>query len=89
MSNEVTLLGVFNKIEALLVYLIHCKSLGQTSKNNFVRFLVQTRTRKFASEIYWPLDDTEICEKFEIESNFQCHTTYNILSAADKPCPQL
>ena len=29
--------------------------LGQKSKNNFVRFLVQMRTRKFASEIYSPL----------------------------------
>ena len=27
----------------------------QNSKNSFVRFLVQMRTRKFASEIYWPL----------------------------------
>ena len=29
--------------------------LGQNSEINFVRFLVQMRTRKFASEIYWPL----------------------------------
>ena len=28
--------------------------LGQNSKNNFVRFLEEMRTRKFASEIYWP-----------------------------------
>ena len=35
--------------------LIHFKRLGQKSKNNFVRFLVQMRTRKFAFEIYWPL----------------------------------
>ena len=33
----------------------HFRSLGQKSKNNFVRFLVQMRTRKFAFEIYWPL----------------------------------
>ena len=31
------------------------RSLMQKSKNNKVRFLVQMRTRKFASEIYWPL----------------------------------
>ena len=35
--------------------LTHFRSLGQKSKNNFVWFLVQMRTRKFAFEIYWPL----------------------------------
>ena len=34
----------------------HFRSLGQKSKNNFVRFLVQMRTRQFAFGIYWPLD---------------------------------
>ena len=29
--------------------------LGQKSKNNFVGFLEEMKTRKFASEIYWPL----------------------------------
>ena len=29
--------------------------LGQKPKNNFVRFLVQMRTREFAFEINWPL----------------------------------
>ena len=28
------------------------RSLGQKSKNNFDRFLIQMRKRKFASEIY-------------------------------------
>ena len=36
-------------------YLTHFKTLGQKSKNNFVLFLVQMRTRKFAFEINWPL----------------------------------
>ena len=31
------------------------KRLGQKSKNNFIGFLVQMRTRKFAFEINWPL----------------------------------
>ena len=34
----------------------HFRSLGQKLKHNFVRFLVQMRTRKFAFEIYWPLE---------------------------------
>ena len=33
------------------------RHLGQKSKNNFIHFLVQMRTSKFASEIYWPLAD--------------------------------
>ena len=37
-------------------HLIHFRSLGQKSKNNFVQFLVQMRTRKFAFETYWPLE---------------------------------
>ena len=39
----------------IFFYLTYFRSLGQKSKNNFVLFLVQVRTRKFASEIYWPL----------------------------------
>ena len=40
----------------IIFYLTHFRSLGQKSKNNFVRvFLVQMSTRKFAFEIYWPL----------------------------------
>ena len=35
--------------------LTHSRSLGQKSKNNFVCFLGQMRTWKFASEIYWPI----------------------------------
>ena len=31
------------------------KRLGQNSKNNFIRFLVLMRTKRFASELYWPL----------------------------------
>ena len=37
-------------------YLTHFRSLGQKSKNNFVRFWVQMRTRKIAFEIFWPLE---------------------------------
>ena len=44
--------GVRNTIEALIFYLTHFRSLGQKSKNNFVRFFVQMRTRKFALETY-------------------------------------
>ena len=33
----------------------HFRTLGQKSKNNFVPFLVQVKTWKFAFEIYWPL----------------------------------
>ena len=32
----------------------YLRTLGQKSKNNFVRFLVLMRTRKFVSEIQWP-----------------------------------
>ena len=38
--------------------LIHFKELGQKYKNIFVRFLVQMKTSKFASEIIWPLRHT-------------------------------
>ena len=34
--------------------------LGQESKNNFVWFLVQMRTKKFAFEITWPLAETTV-----------------------------
>ena len=34
----------------------HFRSLWQKSKNNFVPFLVQMRTRKFAFEVSWPLE---------------------------------
>ena len=47
---------LFNTIDALFFYLTQFISLGQKSKNSFIRFLVQMRTRKkFAPEIYWPL----------------------------------
>ena len=36
------------------IYLTHFRSLRQKSKSNFVRVLVQMRTRKFASEIHRP-----------------------------------
>ena len=39
----------------MILYLTHFRSLGQESKNNFILFRVQMRTRKFASEIYWLL----------------------------------
>ena len=51
-------LGVFNIIGnfIFLFDLFYILSyIGQKSKTNFVRFLVQMRTRKFAYEIYWPL----------------------------------
>ena len=35
--------------------LTHFRSLGQKSKNNFIPFLAQMRTRKFAFDIKWPL----------------------------------
>ena len=47
--------GYFYMIKAFF-YLNHFRTLGQKSKNNFVCLLVQMRTRKFASEIYWPLE---------------------------------
>ena len=44
--------GVFNTIEALIFVFDPFRSLEQKSKNNFIRFSVQMRTRKFAFEIY-------------------------------------
>ena len=41
--------------DIIFSYLRHFRSFWQKSKHNIVRFLVQMRTRKFASEIYWPL----------------------------------
>ena len=48
-------IGLIKKMKALFLDFTHFLSLGQKSKNNFVSFLVQMRTRKFASEIYWSL----------------------------------
>ena len=42
---------VFKIIEAFVFYLTHFITLGQKSKNNFVNFGEQMRTRKFTSEI--------------------------------------
>ena len=68
--------GVFNTLEALLFYLTHFRSLGQKSKNNFVRFLVQIRTRKFAFEII----QSPLFQKFvENLSIFQLSVLHNIL----------
>ena len=55
----------------LFIWAVYFRSLGQKSKNNFVRFLVQMRTRKFAFEIYWPLlfDCCSHCLHV-----FQCHS---------------
>ena len=47
--------GYLTKIVDTFFYLTYSRPLGQKSKNNFLRFLVQTRARKFASEIYWSL----------------------------------
>ena len=41
---------IFSRFQTLILWV-----LRQKSKNNFVRFLVQMRTRKFAFEINWPL----------------------------------
>ena len=60
-------MGVFNSIEALIFHLTHFRSLGQVSKNNFVRFLVQIRTRKFVSEIYVPIVDRMILYRWTRE----------------------
>ena len=47
-----------NMIKCLHFFdLTHFRGKGRIQKNNFVRFLVQMRTRKFASEIYWPLSE--------------------------------
>ena len=43
--------GVFNIIDTFIFELTYFRSLGQKSKNNFGRFLVQMRTRTFAFEI--------------------------------------
>jgi hypothetical protein len=51
-KNDLKSYLVVNTIEALPFYLTHFRSLGQKSKNNFVQFLVQMRTRKFAFETY-------------------------------------
>ena len=47
-------MGQMKKIKALY-YINQGVSFGQKSINDFVRFLVQMRTRKFAFEIYRPL----------------------------------
>ena len=43
--------------------------LGQNSKNNFVCFLIQMRTRKFASEINWPLGLLKADQELEFSYN--------------------
>ena len=51
-------LGLFNIIINYIIKFFDLNSferLGQKSKNIFVRFLVQMRTRKFAFEINWHL----------------------------------
>ena len=40
--------------------MIHFRELGQIYKNIFVWFLVQMKTLKFSSEIYWPLAEVKI-----------------------------
>ena len=44
--------GVFNTKEALFFLFDPFPFLGQKSKNNFIWFLDQIRTREFAFEIY-------------------------------------
>ena len=58
----------------------HFRSLVQKSKNNFVQFLVQMRTRKFAFEINWPLAHTYIRLFLGIvsKSNFLFFLRYSI-----------
>ena len=51
-----------------MIWLSYFRSLWQKSKNNFVRFLVQMRTRKFAFEIYWPL----VCALITVFDSKRC-----------------
>ena len=46
---------LINMINCLHFLFNSFQRLGQKSKNNFNCFLEELRTRKFASEIYWPL----------------------------------
>ena len=69
------------------------EAVGQKSKNSFVHFLGQMRTRKFASEIYWPLGEylTDSimyrCYIFYLAGNgtnvIYNHTFYNCTSPLD------
>ena len=45
----------YNKVPSFFFYLTHFRCKGRIQKNNFVSFLVQMRTWKFAFGIYWPL----------------------------------
>ena len=45
---------------ASFFFLTHFRSLGQKSKNNFVQFLVQMRTRNFAFEINQPFERAKL-----------------------------
>ena len=55
------LMPLLYQIPSLLISINKCLFFYLTdfrvSKNNFVRVLVQMRTRKFAFEINWPLED--------------------------------
>ena len=51
--------------------------LGQNSKNNFISFLVQMRTRKFAFEIYWPLVAVRFCVGWKLASGGRNTNTIN------------
>ena len=72
---------MFNTIKALFCYLTHLRSLGRKSKNNFIRLLAQMRTRKFASEIYWPLhkDLSSLSSYFRYSGvpNYECNIIIN------------
>ena len=51
---------VFDMIDTFNFWLTYFRSLRQKSKNNFVLFLSQMRTRKFAFEIYRPLWECKV-----------------------------
>ena len=59
--------------------LAHFQRLGQKSKNNFVHFLVQMRTRKFAFEIYLPLGKIYIqIDPLKCQNSHACNDSSNI-----------
>ena len=64
----------------LFSHLTHFRSLGQKSKKKIVRFLIQMRIRKFAFEIYWPLNKGYVAQWSEISSEgafvFSCEILF-------------
>ena len=56
-ATMVNTIYVLKYIKEAFIYFhsTHFWYLGQKSKNNFIQFLEEMKTRKFASKIYWPL----------------------------------